>query len=574
MDRELRHDVLILGAGLAGLRAAVEISRRLDGHVDIGIVSKVQLMRAHSVCAEGGTAAVLRTDLGDSRELHAWDTVKGADFLADQDVVRTFVEAMPAEIYQLDHWGIPWTRDAEGYIAQRPFGGHSYPRATLAADKTGFFEMQTLYDQLQRYRSFTRYDECFITDILVADGAFAGLVGLDMTSGETVVLRAGAMLIASGGGGTLYGFTTYSQTVTGDGMAMAWRAGLPLEDMEFLQFHPTGLVPSGILMTEACRGEGGYLRNNRGERFMEGYAPKLMELAPRDMVSRAETEEILAGRGFKTPDGQDYLELDLTHLGAERINSRLPLIREVAIKFLGLDPITAPIPIRPVAHYSMGGIETDITGRTRIEGIWAAGEAACVSLHGANRLGSNSTAECLAWGGITGREIAAALPGLGAGGPLRPLPADQTARAEAHIAQVLARQGDENVYGLRRELRATMDACVGVFRTAHDLTAALARIREIRQRADRAPVLDKSRVYNTNLIHALELENLVDLAEVTVTGALARQESRGAHARRDFPTRDDATWCRHTLASHTPAGPRLEYKPVTIDTWQPVERKY
>jgi succinate dehydrogenase / fumarate reductase flavoprotein subunit len=571
MDRELQHDVVILGAGLAGLRAAVEISRRLGGDVDIGIVSKVQLMRAHSVCAEGGTAAVLREDLGDSRELHAWDTIKGSDFLSDQDVVRTFVETIPREIHQLDHWGIPWTRDGEGHIDQRPFGGHSYPRATLAADKTGFFEMQTLYDQLQRYRTFTRYDELFVTDILVDAGAFAGLVGLDAGSGETVVIRGKALLIASGGGGTLYGFTTYSQTVTGDGMAMAYRAGLPLEDMEFLQFHPTGLVPSGILMTEGCRGEGGYLRNNRGERFMSGYAPKLMELAPRDMVSRAETEEILAGRGFKSPDGQDYLELDLTHLGADRINTRLPLIREVTIKFLGLDPIEKPIPIRPVAHYSMGGIETDITGRTRIANIWAAGEAACVSLHGANRLGSNSTAECLVWGGITGGEIAAALPGLAAAAPL---PAEQVEGVEDRVRGMLARQGDENLYGLRRELRTTMDEKVGVFRNGPDLTDALARIRDIRGRMQQAPVADKSRVYNSNLIHALELQNLVDLAEITVAGALAREESRGAHARRDFPTRDDDGWLRHTLAFHSAEGPRFDHKPVTIDMWKPVERKY
>src|SRR5512137_544315 len=415
MDRELKHDVVILGAGLAGLRAAVEISRRLGGQVDIGIVSKVQLMRAHSVCAEGGTAAVLRTDLGDSEELHAWDTVKGSDFLADQDVVRTFVETIPKEIRQLDHWGIPWTRDDDGYISQRPFGGHSYPRATLAADKTGFFEMQTLYDQLQRYRTFTRYDELFVTDILVHDGAFAGLIGLDTGTGDTVAIRGKALLIASGGGGCLYGFTTYSQTVTGDGMAMAYRAGLPLEDMEFLQFHPTGLVPSGILMTEGCRGEGGYLRNAKGERFMEKYAPEQMELAPRDMVSRAEMTEILEGRGYPGPDGLDYLHLDLTHLGADRINKRLPLIREVCIKFIDLDPIKTPIPIKPVAHYSMGGIEADINGRTKVENIWAAGEVACHSLHGANRLGCNSTAECLAWGGITGKEIGKYLqakPGL------------------------------------------------------------------------------------------------------------------------------------------------------------------
>src|SRR5512135_3551505 len=320
MAQSLTHDVLILGAGLAGLRAAVELSHRTEGHIDIGIVSKVQLMRAHSVCAEGGTAAVLRPEEGDSFDLHAWDTVKGSDFLADQDVVRRFVTTMPTEIQLLDHWGIPWTRDESGRIAQRPFGGHSYPRATLAADKTGFFEMQTLYDELVRYKCFTRYDEFFVTDILVEDGAFAGLVGLDTGTGETVAIRGKALLIASGGGGTLYGFTTYSQTVTGDGMAMAYRAGLPLEDMEFLQFHPTGLVPSGILITEPCRGEGGHLKNNKGERFMEKYAPSKMELEPGDMVSRAEMTEILEGRGFPGPEGKDYLHLDLTHLGAEKIN--------------------------------------------------------------------------------------------------------------------------------------------------------------------------------------------------------------------------------------------------------------
>ena len=570
MAQGLTHDVLILGAGLAGLRAAVEISRRLDGKVDIGIVSKVQLMRAHSVCAEGGTAAVLRPEEGDSFELHAWDSVKGSDFLADQDVVHRFVRAMPEEIRLLDHWGIPWTRDAQGRIDQRPFGGHSFPRTTLAADKTGFFEMQTLYDTLLRYKCFTRYDEFFVTDILVEGGRFAGLVGIHAGSGETVVLRGKALLMATGGGGTLYGFTTYSQTVTGDGMAMAYRAGLPLEDMEFLQFHPTGLVPSGILMTEGCRGEGGYLKNNKGERFMEKYAPKLMELAPRDMVSRAETTEILEGRGFHSEEWGDYLHLDLTHLGAERINSRLPLIREVTIKFLGIDPITTPIPIRPVAHYSMGGIETDINGLTRLPNVWAAGEVACVSLHGANRLGSNSTAECLVWGGITGDEIVKALPRL----DLPAVPEGKVRVAEAHIEALLKREGSENLYVLRRELRAAMDEHVGVFRTGEGLAAALAAVRDLRTRSRRAPVNDKGRTYNSNLFHALELENLLDLAEVTVAGALARQESRGAHARRDFTTRDDEKWLRHTLAWWTEAGPRFDHKPVTITTWKPVERKY
>jgi succinate dehydrogenase / fumarate reductase flavoprotein subunit len=571
MTATIDHDVLILGAGLAGLRGAVEIARRTNGEVDIGIVSKVQLMRAHSVCAEGGTAAMLRPDIGDSFELHAWDTIKGADFLADQDVVERFVHASPKEILQLDHWGIPWTRDEEGRISQRPFGGHSYPRATLAADKTGFFEMQTLYDTLLKYRNFSRYDELFITDILASGDGFAGLVGIDATSGETVTLRGKALLIASGGAGTLYGFTTYSQSVTGDGLAMAWRAGLPLEDMEFLQFHPTGLVPSGILMTEGCRGEGGYLRNANGDRFLENYAPEKMELGPRDVISRAEMTEILEGRGFAGEDGFDYLHLDLTHLGEERINTRLPLIREVAMKFKGVDPIKQPIPIRPVAHYSMGGIECDIDGATRIPGVWVAGEAACVSLHGANRLGSNSTAECLVWGAIAGEEISRAIDQLPA---LREIPAADISRATSRVSELLTRDGNENLYELRTLLRSAMDKNVGVFRTGEGLAEALETIREIRERAERAPVVDKSRVYNSNLFHALELENLVDLAEVTVMGALAREESRGAHARRDFTTRDDEKWLNHTLVWKTDGEPRLDEKPVTITTWKPVERTY
>lgn len=571
MGRSLSHDVLILGAGLAGLRAAVEIARRSRGKIDIGIVSKVQLMRAHSVCAEGGTAAMLRTDEGDSFELHAWDTVKGADFLADQDVVERFVHASPEEILLLDHWGIPWTRDQDGRIDQRPFGGHSYPRATLAADKTGFFEMQTLYDTLLQYQNFTRYDEFFVTDMLVEDGGFAGMVGIDAASGELVSLQGKALLIASGGAGTLFGFTTYSQSVTGDGLAMAYRAGLPLEDMEFIQFHPTGLVPSGILMTEGCRGEGGYLRNAQGERFLERYAPEKMELGPRDVISRAEMTEILEGRGFKGADGMDYLHLDLTHLGADKINTRLPLIREVSMKFVGIDPIDEPIPIRPVAHYSMGGIETDIEGATRIPGIWAAGEAACVSLHGANRLGSNSTAECLVWGGIAGAGIADQIDELPTPAPIGER---RLAAAESHVGGTLNRKGDQDLYALRQELRTTMDRHVGVYRSGSGLAEALETIRDIKARADRAPVEDKSRVYNSNLFHALELENLLDLAEATVIGALTREESRGAHSRRDFTERDDDQWLRHTLAWRTDEGPRLDYKPVTITTWKPVERKY
>lgn len=572
MAYKVKHDVLILGAGIAGLRAAVEIAQRSGGKVDIGIVSKVQLMRAHSVCAEGGTAAVLRTDEGDSLELHAWDTVKGSDFLADQDVVHRFTQKCPEEILLLDHWGIPWSRDKYGRIDQRPFGGHGYPRATLAADKTGFFEMQTLYDTLMAYGNVTRYDEFFVTDIFGDQNGFAGMFGIHAPSGELVEMQGKALLIATGGGGTLYGFTTYSQTVTGDGMAMAYRAGIPLEDMEFLQFHPTGLVPSGILMTEGCRGEGGYLRNSKGERFMEKYAPEKMELAPRDLVSRAEMTEILEGRGLEGPGGLHYLHLDLTHLGAEKINHRLPLIREVAIKFVGIDPIEKPIPIRPVAHYSMGGIETDIDGATRMPGVWVAGEAACVSLHGANRLGSNSTAECLVWGGIAGADLFEKLPNLE--GP-RPVPADKVKDAQGRLDAWFKKEGNENLYTLRAELRATMDMNVGVFRDAQRLQAGLDKVLEIRERMQRAPVADKSLQYNSNLFHALELENLVDLAEVMIRGALSREESRGGHARIDFKTRDDDKWLKHTLAFVTDSGePRYDYSEVCINTWKPVERKY
>jgi succinate dehydrogenase / fumarate reductase, flavoprotein subunit len=572
MSDVLTHDLVILGAGLAGIRAAVEASRATEGKIDIAIITKGQMMRAHSVAAEGGTAAAMRLEDGDSYDLHAWDTVKGSDFLADQDVVDLFVHESPKEILQLDHWGIPWTRTTEGKIAQRPFGGHSFPRAVLAADKTGFFELQTLYDTLLKYNNATHYNEYYVTSILVEDNEFCGLTVFSMVTGEYKVIRGKSLIIASGGAGTLFGFTTYSTTVTGDGMGMAYRAGLPLEDMEFVQFHPTGLVPSGILITEACRGEGGYLRNGSGDRFMEKYAPDKKELSPRDLISRSEITEIEAGRGFKGPEGLDYVHLDLTHLGADRINERLPLIREVCMEFNDLDPIDEPIPVRAVAHYSMGGIETDITGATRIKGVWAAGEAACVSLHGANRLGSNSTAECLVWGAISGAASAKYCADLDK------VPDVPEVKVEAERARLyddlMQREGTEDMYKLRTRLRTCMDQYVGVYRTGEELEKARGIIEDIKSRYAGISLKDKSHTYNTNLINALELRNLIDLAEVTVNGAIARTESRGAHARRDFPTRDDENWQKHTLAFHEEAAPRLEYKPVTVTTWKPVERKY
>ena len=566
------HDLLILGAGLAGQRAAIEASRATGGKIDIALVSKVHPMRSHSVAAEGGTAAVLRPEEGDTYELHAWDTVKGSDFLADQDAVDMFVRVLPEEISRVEHWGVPWTRDAQGRIDQRPFGGHSFPRAVYAADKTGFFLMQTMHNTLLKYDNITRYDEFFATSIEVEDGRFRGITALEMASGQVHAISAKACIVATGGVGRLFNFTSYSHTSTGDGYALAYRAGIPLKDMEFVQFHPTGLMPSGILITEASRGEGGHLLNSEDKRFLENYAPKMMELAPRDIISRAMVTEIQQGRGIEGPEGIQCLKLDLRHIGSDRINSKIPFVRELSMKFLGIDPVDEPIPVRPVQHYTMGGIETDTYGATRVRGLWAAGEAACVSIHGANRLGTNSLAECLVYGRICGQKAAEFTSSVQQG---QGVSKEDTDKVEDRIYRdLLKRETGERIYEIRQELRDVMDVNFRIFRTLKQMEYALGKIREMKSRLAKAKIEDTSRAYNTDLTSALELENMVELAEVMLAGGIARQESRGAHSRLDYPARDDRNWLKHTLAHYTREGPTLDYSPVRVTIWKPTERRY
>ncbi len=567
----IKHDVIIVGSGLAGLRAAIEAARAGGGKADVAVVTKVQAMRSHSVSAEGGTAAVLYPELGDSKESHAFDTVKGSDYLADQDAVERFVDAMPNEIYQLEHWGLPWSRREDGRIAQRNFGGYSYPRATFAEDKVGFFEMQTLYDSATKYSNITFYQEWFATSILAEEGDFKGVTAIEMKSGDFVSILGKAGIIATGGSGRLYSFATYAYSSTPDGMAIAYRAGIPLKDMEFIQFHPSGLIPSGILITEAVRGEGGVLLNKDGDRFMKKYAPQKLELASRDVVSRGMMTEIEEGRGMKDEtSGFDYLNLDLSPIGAENIKTRLSGIREIAIKFRGIDPVEKPLPVRPVCHYVMGGIDTDIDGATTLRGLWAAGEAACVSINGANRLGANSTAECLVWGRITGAEAAKYVEGRNQSPPSN----ERVMLEEKRIFDgILHGRGGTNPYEVRDKVQSLMAKDAFVFRTGEGLAEALKGIRELKK-TDYLHCDDRSRVYNTNLGNVLEVESMLEVAEVVVVGALARTESRGAHFRRDFPARDDKNWLKHTLARYAPDGPKLDYSSVKITKYQPAERHY
>jgi succinate dehydrogenase / fumarate reductase, flavoprotein subunit len=566
----IAHDILIIGSGLAGLRAAISAAYA-DSKLSIAVISKVQVMRSHSVSAEGGTAAVLYEEEGDNQESHVYDTIKGSDFLADQDVAELLVRSMPYEIYQLDHWGMPWSRRKDGRIAQRKFGGYSFPRATYAQDKVGFYEMQTLYDTCQKYDNIHFYNEWFCTSILHENGAFQGVTAIEMKTGSFTVFKAPAGIICTGGAGRIYSFSTYAFSSTPDGLDMAYRAGLALKDMEFVQFHPTGILPSGILITEGARGEGGYLVNSKGERFMQKYAPGKLELAPRDVVSRSMIREIQEGRGFKHETGVDCLKLDLTHLGAERIKEVLAGIREIGIKFSGVDIINEPIEVRPVCHYMMGGIHANIDGATEMPGLWAAGEAACNSTHGANRLGANSTSECIVWGRITGEQAAKYARDHKVGS----IQEQQVMQEEKRIYDGLFRgSGNVNPYEVRKTLTDTMDDKAYVFRNEQAMAEALKTVTDLKA-AMWKHVDDKAKEYNTNFVNVMEIDSMLRTAEVVLVGAINRKESRGAHSRTDYPTRDDVNYLRHTLAYHASDGaPRMAWHPVTFTRYAPVERKY
>ena len=565
------YDLIIVGSGLAGLRAAIEAARVSKGKLRIAIIAKNQLMRPHSISAEGGSAAVLYMDEGDSFDLHAYDTVKGSDYLCDQDIVEFFVRQSPIDILELEHWGIPWARRNDGRIAQRPFGGHSYPRATFAADRTGFYEVHTLYDTMLKYGNVDKFHEQFVFDFIIENNKFKGVMAFDIPTGQIRIFKARAGIIATGGLGRLYGYTTYSHLVTGDGLAIALRHGMSLKDIEFVQFHPTGLVPSGILITEGVRGDGGILRNAKGERFMEKYAPTKKDLAPRDIVSRSMMTEILDGKGFKGPNGLDYLLLDFSAIGAEKIKEKLSQVREIGNHYVGLDPVDSPLPVRPSAHYTMGGIDVTRTGFTGVTGLWAAGETACLSVHGSNRLGANSTSECVVFGKVTGEDSA---KWLLSDSSSNNLPEGEKLNAENFISSAYKDTGDNDPYDIKRDLWTTMDKDAYVFRNEKDLTDGLRIIRGLIERSKKISISEKGNVYNQNLIASLEMKNLVELAEVVVNSALERKESRGSHFRTDYPKRDDDNYLKHTIAKRVGGKLSITYRPVTLTKWKPEPRVY
>ena len=573
------HDIVIVGGGGAGLRAAIAAAE-MSAKLSIAIVSKVYPMRSHTVSAEGGTAAVLRDF--DSLDLHAKDTIFGADFLADQDAVEAFVTEAPGELIQLEHWGCPWSRDPDGRVSVRSFGGMSVDRTLFAADKTGFHLLHTLFQTSLKYDNIIRYDECFLTSLLVDDGKVCGVTSINLYTGRVEVIAGKTVILCTGGGGRIFPFTTNAAINTGDGMAAAYRAGVALKDMEFVQYHPTGLPGTGILITEASRGEGGWLKNKDGYRYLQDYGlgpptdkptHRKMELGPRDILSRCHMQELAKGRTFEGPYGH-YVHLDLRHLGEEIINKKLPFVRELASKYVGIDPVYEPIPVRPVVHYMMGGISTDINAKTSLAGLYAAGETACVSLNGANRLGSNSLTELLVFGTRAGRTAAAYATTIAApaAAAIDALAADEQRRLDR---QFLRKDGGkERIATIRQEMQQAMEEGAGIYRDEQKMEKTCKTLRTLRERFKDIVIEDRGSTFNTEVMTALELDFMLDVAEAVANSALKRRESRGSHTRTDFSKRDDENFLKHTLAYRTPDGPRIEYLPVTITRWQPEERKY
>ena len=572
------HDVVLVGGGGAGLRAAIAIAET-NPRLTIAVVSKVYPMRSHTVSAEGGAAGVIGPD--DSLDEHAYDTISGGDWLCDQDAVEAFVKEAPQELLRMEHWGCPWSRQPDGRIAVRPFGGMKKMRTWFAADKTGFHMLHTLFQTSLKFSSVVRYDEWFVTRLLVDDGRVQGVVAIDLKSGKIEAIIAKAVIVCTGGCGRVFPFTTNASIKTGDGMALAYRAGAPLKDMEFIQYHPTGLPFTGILITEAARAEGGYLINKDGYRYLQDYnlgkphpqpVFRSMELGPRDRLSQAFMKELEKGRTIETSYGH-VVHLDLRHLGAKKIHAQIPFVRELCLKYQNLDPVKDLIPVRPVIHYMMGGIHTDINGATPLPGLYAAGEAACVSINGANRLGSNSLPELLVFGARAGRaaaEYASSNPDINPR-----VIAQKTDEHRRLEHDMLNRKGRERIADLREEMQKTMEASAGIYRNGVSLAQGVERMSGLQERYANIAIEDHSKTFNTERVAALELAFMLDVAEAMVNAAVRREESRGAHQRTDFPARDDERFLAHSLVyRNTDGSIRVEYPRVTITRWPPGERIY
>jgi fumarate reductase flavoprotein subunit len=578
----IKADVAILGAGGAGLRAAIALAESAPA-LRIALISKVYPMRSHTCAAEGGAAGVIKAD--DSLEHHFNDTVGGGDWLCDQDAVDYLVQEAPRELIQLEHWGCPWSREPDGSVAVRPFGGMKKQRTWFAADKSGFHILHTLFQTSLQHLSIQRFDEYYATELLVEDGRCQGLTAIEMRSGQMRQFRSRAVIIAGGGAGRMFPFTTNGAIKTGDGMALAYRAGVPLKDMEFVQYHPTGLPSTGTLLTEACRGEGGVLLNRNGRRFLQDYGMgpetplgkpvlKTMELGPRDRVSQAFWHEQRKGNMVATEWG-DAMLLDMRHLGEKKINERLPLVRDMSISYMGVDPVSDPVPVRPVVHYMMGGIHTDIRAATPLAGLFAAGECACVSINGANRLGSNSLTELLVFGRRAALSAVEYLESGARPGNDAALEA-RAAGAQARVRELFQRTGGgETIAGMRKEMMHTLEQNAGIYRSGEGLAEACARLAGLRGRYAAIELHDKTNVYNTDLLQALELGSMLDCAEAVTVSALERRESRGAHQRLDFVERDDQRYLKHTLAHYRGrAAPHIDYLDVVITRSQPGVRDY